>query len=640
MTILSPIVKQVPAFADQANAAVMHALVDAMLQENLFDIVDHGEVLCTMPEADGIPGFTLDREEVYFYMPLQDSDSRIIFRVRRDAFLQPYRLSRLPVLQLSSYNGKPVWQALTPDDLVNNLAKMGSDKDVDNAWPNLPALLDDLRLSIEQNALSLAATGIVAAGIVTKTTPGLLAWERFAALQDRPFHPTARAKNGWSLDDYRRYGAEYGHNFGLAWVAVARDFITTSPAANGSEPADTILNETQRQTLKKAMQNAGLSMAEYCALPVHPWHQQQVLPAVLSAELARGICVPLTGDLGRFVATSSVRSLTPVAGGAAHIKLPLGIRSLGALRILPPRYLHNGTQGQQLLEQVITRSAQVDGRMHLCVEDKWWAFSTPEDGPLADRPGYLACLLRTYPQHLIDNPDVSLVPMSALPVLMPDGRMLAMEKLLSKWSGRGTEGERVLALFGAVCTQLIEFAFVCFGYGVMPEVHGQNVLLVVRAGRVDGLLLRDHDTVRIHRPWLLAHDLSEPDYVLNLTTPGTMINSSPEDLLMYFQTLGVQVNLYAIINALAQAYPVSERDGWQVVKATLERVLASLDLPDEARRVLERELLHKQTWPTKLLLTPLLASKSPSAGMPSGRGLTANPLRFLTDGKACRRVSQ
>jgi siderophore synthetase component len=636
----SPIVEHEPvSAANQASAAVMHALVDAMLQENLFGILDHGEMLCTMPEADGIPGFALDREEVYFRVPLQDSDSRIVFRVRRNAFLQPYRLSRPPALQLSSCNGEPAWQALTPDDLANNLATAREDNGADSAWPNLPALLDDLRLSIEQTALSLAATATVATAIAVKRNPGLVAWERFAALQDRPFHPTARAKSGWTVDDYRRYGAEHGHDFGLAWVAVARDFISVSSAAGGCEPAETILNETERQKLQEAMQRAGLPMAEYCALPVHPWHQQQVLPEVLSAELARGICVSLTAELGRFVATSSVRSLAPVSGGAAHIKLPLGIRSLGALRILPPRYLHNGTQGQQLLEQVIARSATMDGRPHLCAEDKWWAFFTPEDGPLADRPGYLACMLRTYPEHLIDSPGVSLVPMSALPVVTPEGRMPAMEQLLSQWPGHGNEGERALALFSAICTQLIEFAFVCFGYGVMPEVHGQNVLLVVRAGRLDGLLLRDHDTVRIHRPWLRAHGLSEPDYVLNLATPGTMINPSPEDLLMYFQTLGVQVNLYAIINALAQAYPVAERDGWQVVKTTIETALARLDLPDEARRVLERELLHKETWPTKLLLAPFLASKMPSAGMPTGRGLIANPFRSLTAGQANRRVS-
>ena len=639
MTIPSRVIEPDTTFAGQSSAAVMHALVDAMLQENLFGVMDHGEVGSAIPETYGVPGFELDQEEVYFHLPLQNSNSRIVFRVRRNSFLQPYRLSRSPVLQLSPCNGESAWQALTPDDLANNLAMAVDRNGEDSAWPNFPALLDDLRLSIEQAALSLAATATVTNAIVVERNPGLVAWERLAALQDRPFHPTARAKSGWTVDDYRRYGAEHGHDFGLAWVAVARDFIRASPAAGGCEPAATILNEAERQALQEAMRRAGISAAEYCALPVHPWHQQKVLPEVMSAELARRICVPLTTELGRFVATSSVRSLAPVSGGAAHIKLPLGIRSLGALRILPPRYLHNGAQGQQLLEQVAARSATIGGRLHLCAEDKWWAFSTPEDGQLADRPGYLACLLRAYPEHLVGSPDISLIPMSALPVVTPDGRMPGMEKLLTQWPGHGNEGEQALALLGAICTQLIELAFVCFGHGIMPEVHGQNVLLVVCAGRLDGLLLRDHDTVRIHRPWLLAQGLSEPDYVLNLTTPGTMINSSPEDLLMYFQTLGLQVNLYAIINALAQAYPVTERDGWQMIRTTIEEALARMDLPVEAQRVLERELLYKETWPTKLLLTPFLASKMPSAGMPSGRGLTANPLRSLTAGQANRRAS-
>ena len=639
MTPLSCMIKQDSTSTDQASVAVMNALVDAILQENLFGVMDRSEISSSIPEVDMIPEFALAREEVYFHVPLQNSDSGIIFRVRRNTFLQPCRLSRLPVLLLSSYNGESTWQTLTPEELVNHLATAVGDDGEDTLRPNLPALLDDLNLSIEQTALSLATTETVTTAIADQINPDLVEWERFAALQDRPFHPTARAKSGWTAGDYRRYSAEYGQDFGLAWVAVARDFIAISPGANKSEPSDAILNETERWELEEVMQRVGLSVAEYCALPVHPWHKLHALPEMFSTEFERKICVPLTANFGRFVATSSVRSLAPVSGGATHIKLPVGIRSLGALRILPPRYLHNGAQGQQLLEQVITRSGEACGPLHLCTEDKSWSFSTQEDGPLADRPGYLSCMLRTYPEHMIDNPDVSLIPMSALPVITPDGRMPAMEKLLAQWPGGKDDGERALALFGDICAQLIEFSFVCFGYGIMPEVHGQNVLLVVRAGRLDGLLLRDHDTVRIHRPWLKDHGFSEPDYVLNLATPGTMINHSPEDLLMYFQTLGVQVNLYAIINALAQVYPITERDGWKVIKTAIEEALAKLNLPVEARSVLERELLQNKSWPIKLLLTPFLASKIPGAGMPSGRGFTANPLRSPTVKLADKRLT-
>ncbi|MGP0630117.1 IucA/IucC family protein [Nitrospina sp. 32_T5] len=610
--------------------SVLHGLVDALLQENLFGVMDRMELSGSSTAAGRVPGFQLDEDESYISLPLPGAEGRIVFRARRHAFLQPFRLSRPPVLHLSPGDGETVWQEQTPEKLVLALAATETPGEVESSWPNLPAFLEDLDLSIEQSSLSIAKAGAVESALASSVSPGLVAWERFAALEDRPFHPTARAKSGWTAEDYRHYSAEYGNDFLLAWVAVQRGFIESSPAATGSDPWDSILTGAEREKLKEMLCHAGLAFDEYCVMPVHPWHAQHVLPEVLASEFERGVCVPLAGNAGRFTATSSVRSLAPANKGANHIKLPIGIRSLGALRILPPRYLHNGVQGQKLLEQVIARSALADGRLYLCSEEKWWSLSTPEDGPLADRPGHLSCMVRAYPQQLIENPRVSLVPMSALTVVTGEGRTPAMEKLLSQWPVSNNGDEWVLEVFGVICRQLIEFSFVCFGFGVMPEVHGQNVLLVIRDGGLDGLLLRDHDTVRIHRPWLQARGLPEPDYVLNHTTPNTMINHSPEDLLMYFQTLGVQVNLFAIVHALAQAYPVTERDGWHVIKNSIESALAALDLPAPARDVLERELLQNDTWPTKLLLTPFLAREATGAGMPSGRGLIANPLRALT----------
>ena len=55
-------------------------------------------------------------------------------------------------------------------------------------------------------------------------------------------------------------------------------------------------------------------------------------------------------------------------------------------------------------------------------------------------------------------------------------------------------------------------------YGALPELHGQNILLSFEDGRVQKCVLRDHDTVRIYKPWLTAHHLSLPKYVVRRYT--------------------------------------------------------------------------------------------------------------------------
>ncbi|MEN4091916.1 IucA/IucC family C-terminal-domain containing protein [Staphylococcus aureus] len=90
-------------------------------------------------------------------------------------------------------------------------------------------------------------------------------------------------------------------------------------------------------------------------------------------------------------------------------------------------------------------------------------------------------------------------------------------------------------------------------YGALPELHGQNILLSFEDGRVQKCVLRDHDTVRIYKPWLTAHQLSLPKYVVREDTPNTLINEDfwKPFLCLSFQTLAVSVNLICpIIDAI------------------------------------------------------------------------------------------
>ncbi|WP_261863485.1 IucA/IucC family C-terminal-domain containing protein [Psychrobacter sp. JCM 18900] len=40
----------------------------------------------------------------------------------------------------------------------------------------------------------------------------------------------------------------------------------------------------------------------------------------------------------------------------------------------------------------------------------------------------------------------------------------------------------------------------CLRLGFAPEMHGQNIVIVLKDNRFTSLLLRDHDSVRIHLP--------------------------------------------------------------------------------------------------------------------------------------------
>lgn len=611
-------------FRRQATESVMHDLVNALIHENLLGISKKAVLLKKLGDTLGLEQFELAPDEQYCRLEL-NQNRLLLFRVRSQRYIQSFKLSRLPIVWVTYTPERSVQEITGPIEFMTVLAQSASEGQRATLLSNLNYFLSELKEAISHTALSLQA-----AHEFSKKedfiTQSLLSMERLSSIRDRPFHPTSRAKRGWNTEDYKQYSPEFACDFGLDWVAIRRDHIVKGQ--NAEDPANFILIDSEFHQLEVAMTTAGLESKEYAALPVHPWQMKHVLRSLYKAEMDRGICIPLIHGLGRFTATSSVRALSPLPGGRYHIKVPIGIYSLAALRILPSRYLANGEKGQRLLQRVIDKEPLLQKHLQLCNETFWWGFHDPHGDPFKDKPGHLSCLVREYPESLLDDKNVELVAMSALAVIDQQGRVPAFTRLLRSRSLLENR-ESVLNLFEEICKQFIETSLICFRYGIMPEIHGQNVILTVRDGSIIGLLLRDHDTIRLYLPWLKQEGLPDPGYITKPGTPNSLNNETPEELLSYFQTLGIQVNLYAITDVLSKAYSIDETDFWQIIRTVIQSCITHLNFSQEVRDVLIRKLLLSPTWPTRMLIAPLLKRSGTGGGsMPAAIGETRNPLQL------------
>lgn len=439
----------------------------------------------------------------------------------------------------------------------------------------------------------------------------LLSWEALSSLKDRPFHPLARAKD-WGDSDGSAYAPETMASFALHWVALPRDQMRGSASA-GQALANMLLDSTSRDMLDKAARACGADNDAWLWLPVHPW-QWARLKRMAAPELAA--CIDLGTAAGAAVPTASLRSLAVIGRPGTHLKLALSVNTLGAVRTLPPRYLHNAMLASACLERLRERDDWLAAHLRLCDENHWCALR--QRNALEAEPGELACLIRRYPPL----PGATLMPMAALPAVTVDGALPAFDHLLGP---AGQEGD-AWKLFADMASALLELGLRCFAQGVMPELHGQNVLLAFRGRRITAFVLRDHDTLRICRPLLHARGVEVPDYVIDRSTPNTLELSTPRELLAYLQTLAIEVNLYAVLAALAERYGREEAHGWCIVRTVLEACLARVPLPDEIAAQTKSLLLDEPSWPFKQVLAPLLGRSSFGTGMPSAMGRVDNPL--------------
>lgn len=543
--------------------------------------------------------------------------------------------------------------------VINNL----SDKQISSP-EGATYLVKMLTESVQQTAWSMAhelsADDIADPNSVKTFQRG----EQWASLRDRPFHPIAKAKMGLNKFEYHQLLAEFGKTLTIRWVAIAKDTLLCDDPNNfllKNRPESLLLSSRQRICLSEELLHRKI-IGTHIALPVHPWQFQHTLKSALNDAFNNGDCQPLNFQGGDFLSTSSVRSLAPLNSSEHYLKLPMNICSLGSCRDLPARKMINGNRGERLMRQALHVDPILKNSVYLCDESKWWAYM-PKGGSLFDAPPrHLAAMVRTYPAQLLTDSDYRLLPMAALgsvlpypqqcpeqrpeqpsqqhpeqqsqlqPQLQPQQQPQQQHHFFDEWLTQRqlpNNEASILLLFEELCLSFFEINLRLFRIGMISEIHGQNVVVVWHKGKIDGLLFRDHDSLRVHTPWLKNQGLKDPSYV---TAPGhtsILYAETPSELLFCLQTLGIQVNLRAIIEALALCYNVDETVLWRTLQQALAVSINRVKFSKKVHTLLHQRLFLDTQWPQKLLIKPLINQTGGTESMPFGRGLTQNPFHAL-----------
>lgn len=476
--------------------------------------------------------------------------------------------------------------------------------------------------------------------------------EQWASLADRPFHPLAKSKVGLNTAEYQQYMAEFNQPISLRWLAVDRRYLMQAAvitADTPATPAQFLLTADQQQCLQRDMQAKQLADS-HVAIPVHPWQWQHACAQWYRDELESGVVTELDFVLPDTWATSSLRSLLIETQPQHSIKLPLAVAALNSKRYLPAVKLINGEKNQALLQAARATDALLAQQLWLCDERFWWGFMPQDvDNKTAtnawlfqEKPTQLGAMIRSLPAPLCTG-EYNLLPMASIGMVMTDaaGRPYHIfDELLRRQqicAGKGGEQQHaeVLALLASLCAVFFSVHLRCYRLGLMPELHGQNVVLVIKDTQFMGVLLRDHDSVRIYRPWLAAHGLRDPDYLSPHAVPNRLYQPTPTDLLFYLQSLGILVNIRSIVEAVRDRYDLPEMRLWQTVRHCLAQSIADIDFSDEQRALLIEQLLDSRHYPHKTILRPLIERGAMQHGsMPAGQSKTCNPLFVCTHDNA------
>lgn len=375
----------------------------------------------------------------------------------------------------------------------------------------------------------------------------LLACDRLASFRDHPFYPTARAKSGFDIDDMRRWAPEFDPAFALRWLAVPKQLVTVTTSLPSFWPS---------------MADVGLPSsraATHRLIPVHPltWARMGDRSPDDGLDLPAG-SERAPREWLTVRPTLSVRTVVPIDHPHDHIKLPLLMRTLGALnlRLIKPSTLYDGHWFERVLRDVAEADPALRGR-YVHVDES-------HGGHVAEAR-HLSWLVRRYPA--LD--DATLVPVAALCASLPDGRSMAAH-LADRWY-RGDLRAWWRDYAELLCDVHLRL---WLAHGIALESNQQNAVLIYEAGKAVRLLMKDNDAARVLLPRLRTT-------LTDLETYGALRDAriavkDDAALARMFCTITLQLDLVAVIEGIAETLPETRDVMYACLRTTLESTLGTL----------------------------------------------------------------
>ncbi len=455
-------------------------------------------------------------------------------------------------------------------------------------------------------------------------TQSMLALFEQWIINGHPLHPAAKVRLGMSPVEVLATCPEWGNTVELRVVALhhtaAQEYgsaITRSPAQQ--RPLTNLLLREHPQLRAAVVAECGAQQSfqdSVTLLPVHPWQADHVLPGRFGRELNDGTLrfLPVHIPARPLVSYRTVIPLaTPTAPHPSHLKTALSVQLTNALRGVSPSAAHNGPQVSRLLEEILRREHHFGGRLEVLAEPAAAHFQSAEPQTATNAQALqrasseLAALARSNPELDLGEGEL-LLPAGAFTARSPLSNQPVLAELLDTLcaanpnavvlSNRADAARYFTYCYANVCVPPL--LTLLTRYGVALEAHGENMLLVIRAGEPQRCVVRDFGGVRIH-----SQRLAEQQLHIQLLA-GSVIATSDDHELRHKLYFALFVNeLSQLITCLSRLSGLSIARLWQPFRAAATRTFDELAAEPRTRRAAQEDAraLLEQPWPYKAMLS-------------------------------------
>lgn len=362
----------------------------------------------------------------------------------------------------------------------------------------LPLYLEELGSTLSGHCFKQLHSSATAGELAAGTGDAVADFQRIEASMTEG-HPCFVANNGRAglgSADYLDYAPETGAAVELEWVAAhtSRAHFSAVGGLDVEALLDGELDPRHRaafaERLDEACLSTGLDPEDFLYLPVHPWQWEKKLTVTFAGDIATGHLVHLgsSGDL--YQPQQSIRTFFNRSAPRRHyVKTALSVVNMGFMRGLSAEYMKATPAINEWLQSLVDGDRELGrSRIELIREVAAVGYANPLFHSATDRHSayrkMLAALWRESPVDRLQDGE-SLATMASLLHVDADGKSVAAA--LIRRSGLPAE-EWLDRYFEAYLVPLVH-CLVEYDLVFMP--HGENVILVLRDGVPQRVLLKD-----------------------------------------------------------------------------------------------------------------------------------------------------
>tara|TARA_B110001454_G_scaffold22816_1_gene22408 strand:- start:10422 stop:12356 length:1935 start_codon:yes stop_codon:yes gene_type:complete len=380
------------------------------------------------------------------------------------------------------------------------------------------------------------------------------------------YHPSFKARTGFTLQDHIQYGPEAAGTIQFRWLAIQSQHVEYNYPSASIDFWTEELGEEQFTVLSKRLESLGKNWLSYALVPIHPWQVDAIQNRGLSDAIDCGDIIEL-GEAGDFYqATQSLRTLVNVSHPEkANVKIPLNLVSTSSHRNLQDHFVCTAPAISTWLQEVVAKDEylQREGKLLLLSEYAGLLYKPEDETKAKEMDGLIGAIFR---ESIVDKlqPGEEAIPFTALMLVESDNR-----PFIADWLDRYGVDAWVNRLLDVM---LVPIWHMLVHNGIAFEAHCQNLILTHKDGWPHRIALRDfHEDMEYVEDYLKFPEhlpkLAETDsYFETIALDEGFSMSDIDELRELFMDTVYVLNLADLSFLLERYHDYSETQFWNRVR--------------------------------------------------------------------------